>query len=106
MRRRREEDRDLPHGVVRRGIAKYGHIQVRLRERMPTDLRGERVNRLAVGRHAVTGDLPVDRLDARTLGGFLTVLMASVCYEGELLDVCTYDQPGVEAYKSIMRARL
>ncbi len=48
----------------------------------------------------------LDTLDARTLGGLLTLLMASVCYEGELLDVCTFDQPGVEAYKAIMRKRL
>lgn len=48
----------------------------------------------------------LDRIDARTLGGFLYTLMASVAYEGELLDVCAYDQPGVEAYKKIMKARL
>jgi len=48
----------------------------------------------------------LDRLDARTLGGLLMLLMTSVCYEGELLDVCTYDQPGVEAYKKIMKAGL
>ncbi len=48
----------------------------------------------------------LDRLDARTLGALLWTLMASVAYEGELLDVCAYDQPGVEAYKKIMRARL
>ena len=50
--------------------------------------------------------LVLDRLDARTLGGLLVMLMSSVCYEGELLDVCTYDQPGVEAYKVIMKAGL
>ena len=48
----------------------------------------------------------LDRLDAETLGGLLYALMATVAYEGELLGVCAYDQPGVEAYKSIMRARL
>jgi glucose-6-phosphate isomerase len=48
----------------------------------------------------------LDRIDARTLGGFLYTLMASVAYEGELMDVCAYDQPGVEAYKKIMKARL
>lgn len=50
--------------------------------------------------------LVLERLDARTLGGLLVLLMASVAYEGELLDVCAYDQPGVEAYKKIMKARL
>lgn len=48
----------------------------------------------------------LDRLDAPTLGGVLVLLMASVAYEGELLDVCAYDQPGVEAYKKIMKSRL
>ena len=48
----------------------------------------------------------LERLDARTVGGLLYLLMASVSYEGELLDVCAYDQPGVEAYKKIMKARL
>ena len=48
----------------------------------------------------------LDRLDARSLGGLLYLFMASVAYEGELLDVCAYDQPGVEAYKKIMKARL
>jgi glucose-6-phosphate isomerase len=50
--------------------------------------------------------LVLDRLDARTLGALLYFLMATVGYEGELLDVCAYDQPGVEAYKKIMKARL
>ncbi len=50
--------------------------------------------------------LILDRIDARTLGGLLYFLMASVAYEGELMDVCAYDQPGVEAYKKIMRERL
>lgn len=50
--------------------------------------------------------LLLERLDARTLGGLLVLLMTSVAYEGELLDVCAYDQPGVEAYKKIMRTKL
>ncbi|MBX3469101.1 MAG: glucose-6-phosphate isomerase [Planctomycetes bacterium] len=48
----------------------------------------------------------LDRLDARGVGALLYTLMASVAYEGELMDVCAYDQPGVEAYKKIMKARL
>lgn len=50
--------------------------------------------------------LVLDRLGPRTLGGLLYLLMASVVYEGELLNVCAFDQPGVEAYKKIMKARL
>jgi glucose-6-phosphate isomerase len=48
----------------------------------------------------------LDRLDAKNLGALLYFFMATVAYEGELLDVCAYDQPGVEAYKKIMKARL
>mgnify|MGYP002010454283 CR=1 FL=1 len=50
--------------------------------------------------------LILDRIGARELGGLLYTLMATVAYEGELLDVCAYDQPGVEAYKKIMKTRL
>jgi glucose-6-phosphate isomerase len=48
----------------------------------------------------------LERLEAEPLGGLLYLLMASVAYEGELLNVNAYDQPGVEAYKKIMKARL
>ena len=48
----------------------------------------------------------LDRLEAEPLGGLLYLLMASVAYEGELLNVNAYDQPGVEAYKKIMKAKL
>ena len=41
----------------------------------------------------------LDRLEPRILGGLLYLLMASVAYEGELLDVCAFDQPGVEEGK-------
>lgn len=50
--------------------------------------------------------LVLDRLDPRCLGGLLYFLMASVAYEGELMNVCAYDQPGVEAYKAIMKGRI
>lgn len=50
--------------------------------------------------------LVIDRIDARVLGGLLYFFMATVAYEGELLDVCAYDQPGVEAYKAIMKKKL
>ena len=33
-------------------------------------------------------------------------LMFSIAYEGELADVDAYDQPGVEAYKRIMKKEL
>ena len=46
------------------------------------------------------------KLDERRLGQLLMFLMLSVAYEGELADVDAYDQPGVEAYKRIMKKEL
>jgi len=45
-------------------------------------------------------------LTPRFVGQLLMFLMYSVAYEGELADVDAYDQPGVEAYKRIMKAEL
>lgn len=67
---------------------------------------------LAANETALTGDhrcsaryiLP--SLEARYAGQLLMFLMLSVAYEGELADVDAFDQPGVEAYKKIMKADL
>lgn len=48
--------------------------------------------------------LPV--LDEFRVGQLLYFLMLSVAYEGELADVDAFDQPGVEAYKKIMKREL
>ena len=45
-------------------------------------------------------------LAPRYVGQLLMFLMYSIAYEGELADVDAYDQPGVEAYKRIMKAEL
>ncbi|MBQ9698159.1 MAG: glucose-6-phosphate isomerase [Acidaminococcaceae bacterium] len=45
-------------------------------------------------------------LSPRYIGQLLMFLMYSIAYEGELADVDAYDQPGVEAYKRIMKAEL
>jgi glucose-6-phosphate isomerase len=45
-------------------------------------------------------------LAPRYVGQLLMFLMYSIAYEGELADVDAYDQPGVEAYKLIMKAEL
>ena len=45
-------------------------------------------------------------LAPRYIGQLLMFLMYSIAYEGELADVDAYDQPGVEAYKRIMKAEL
>ena len=45
-------------------------------------------------------------LTPRYIGQLLMFLMYSIAYEGELADVDAYDQPGVEAYKRIMKAEL
>ncbi|MEG0831256.1 MAG: glucose-6-phosphate isomerase, partial [Acidaminococcaceae bacterium] len=46
------------------------------------------------------------QLDAYYIGQLLYFLMLSIAYEGELANVDAYDQPGVEAYKKIMKAKL
>lgn len=48
--------------------------------------------------------LPV--LDEFHVGQLLYFLMLSVAYEGELANVDAFDQPGVEAYKRIMKREL
>ena len=45
-------------------------------------------------------------LAPRYIGQLLMFLMYSIAYEGELADVDAYDQPGVEAYKRIMKKEL
>lgn len=45
-------------------------------------------------------------LSPRYVGQLLMFLMYSIAYEGELANVDAYDQPGVEAYKRIMKAGL
>ncbi|MEG1411924.1 MAG: glucose-6-phosphate isomerase [Acidaminococcaceae bacterium] len=46
------------------------------------------------------------QLDAYYIGQLLYFLMLSIAYEGALANVDAYDQPGVEAYKKIMKAKL
>jgi glucose-6-phosphate isomerase len=46
------------------------------------------------------------RLTPYFVGQLMYFLMLSVAYEGELADVDAFDQPGVEAYKRIMRQKL
>ncbi len=46
------------------------------------------------------------RRDEYCLGQLLYFLMLSIAYEGELADVDAYDQPGVEAYKKIVKREL
>jgi glucose-6-phosphate isomerase len=46
------------------------------------------------------------KLNEYYLGHLLYFLMLSVAYEGEFADVDTYNQPGVEAYKKIMKSKL
>ncbi|HCJ90395.1 MAG: glucose-6-phosphate isomerase [Acidaminococcaceae bacterium] len=67
---------------------------------------------LTANEMALTGDgrlnaryvLPA--LEPRYAGQLFMFLMFSVAYEGEMADVDAFDQPGVEAYKRIMKANL
>lgn len=55
-------------------------------------------------RFSAVYELP--RLDEFSIGQLFYFLMLSVAYEGELADVDAFDQPGVEAYKKIMKREL
>lgn len=46
------------------------------------------------------------QLNAYYVGQLLYFLMLSIAYEGELANVDAFDQPGVEAYKRIMKSKL
>ncbi|NCD08405.1 MAG: glucose-6-phosphate isomerase [Negativicutes bacterium] len=67
---------------------------------------------LAANAQALNEDLrfnanyQLPKLTTYYVGQLLYFLMLSVAYEGELADVDAYDQPGVEAYKKIMKEKL
>ena len=44
----------------------------------------------------------LERKDEESVGALLYFLEMATAYEGELLGVNSYDQPGVEAYKKNM----
>lgn len=50
--------------------------------------------------------LTIPRLDAFTLGQLFLFFELATAFEGELLDVNAFDQPGVEYYKKIMKTIL
>jgi len=50
--------------------------------------------------------ITLPRVDETTLGQLLYMLEIATAFEGELLNVNAYDQPGVEAYKGIMMKKL
>lgn len=56
------------------------------------------------GRYSAKYVLP--RLNEYYLGQLLYFLMLSIAYEGEMANVDAYDQPGVEAYKKIMKSKM
>jgi glucose-6-phosphate isomerase len=56
------------------------------------------------GRFSAVFVLP--ELNLYYLGALMYLLALSVAYEGELADVDAFDQPGVEAYKKILKAKL
>lgn len=56
------------------------------------------------GRYSARYVLP--HLNEYYLGQLLYFLMLSIAYEGELANVDAYDQPGVEAYKKIMKSKI
>ena len=56
------------------------------------------------GRFNATFVLP--KLDMYHLGALMYMLALSIAYEGELANVDAFDQPGVEAYKKILKVKL
>jgi len=50
-----------------------------------------------------TADIRLPRLDERTLGQLLQMLMLATAVEGRLIGINPYGQPGVEAYKQNMK---
>lgn len=56
------------------------------------------------GRFSAVYSLP--QLNEYHIGQLLYFLMLSIAYEGELANVDAFDQPGVEAYKKIMKREL
>ena len=53
-----------------------------------------------------TADLVMPTVSEHTMGQLLQMLMLATVVEGRLLGVNPYGQPGVEAYKSNMKALL
>ena len=58
----------------------------------------------ANGRFNTTITLP--RINLYYVGAFMYMLALAVAYEGELANVDAFDQPGVEAYKKILKVKL
>lgn len=53
-----------------------------------------------------TADILLPRVDEHTVGQLLQMLMLATVVEGRLVGTNPYGQPGVEAYKKLMMARL
>ena len=53
-----------------------------------------------------TADLHLPCVDEYSLGQFLQMMMLATVVEGRLIDINPYGQPGVEAYKTNMKAEL
>jgi len=53
-----------------------------------------------------TADILLPRIDEHTVGQLLQMLMLATVVEGRLVGTNPYGQPGVEAYKKLMMARL
>ena len=66
----------------------------------------EGTNQALADDHRPTADLHLPRLDEPSLGQLLQMLMLATVMEGRLKGINPYGQPGVEAYKRYMNARL
>ncbi len=50
--------------------------------------------------------ITLPKLDMYFLGALMYMLALSIAYEGELANVNAFNQPGVEAYKKILKEKL
>ena len=83
-------------------FAKYDGLLIHKGLKAAMDANREALN--SDNRFTALYKLPV--LDEFHLGQLFYFLMLSVAYEGELANVDAFDQPGVEAYKRIMKREL
>lgn len=83
-------------------FAKYFGLS--LKKALDVSLKANREALDSDHRFSAVYSLPV--LNEFYIGQLLYFLMLSIAYEGELADVDAYDQPGVEAYKKIMKREL
>jgi glucose-6-phosphate isomerase len=102
--RERDGELTMPDGPIARHPDLAYLVGRGMGELLDAELRGTMGS--LVGRDRPCGLLEVDRLDARSVGGLLMLLMIATAYAGPLYRVDPFDQPGVEEAKRLAFAAL